>query len=106
VRGEGSLPAEVQVAVYRICQEGLSNIAKHARANQVRLDLHLAPEGLELQLNDDGRGFVTSELTPSGHYGLSMMQERAGVVGAVLTITSKPGQGTEILLRWGRREGT
>ena len=105
VRGEGSLPAEVQVAVYRICQEGLSNIAKHARANQVRLDLHLAPEELELQLNDDGRGFVTSELTPSGHYGLSMMRERADVVGAVLTVTSRRGQGTQILLRWDRQEG-
>ncbi len=105
VRGESSLPAEVQVAVYRICQEGLSNIAKHARASQVRLDLSLAPEGLELQLNDDGRGFVTSELTPSGHYGLNMMHERAGAVGAVLTVTSRRGQGTQILLRWDRQEG-
>jgi PAS domain S-box-containing protein len=105
VRGECSLPAEVQVAVYRICQEGLSNIAKHARANHVRLDLRLAPEELELQLNDDGRGFVTSELTPSGHYGLSMMRERAAAVGAVLTVTSKSRQGTQILLRWDRQEG-
>jgi len=104
VLGEGSLPAEVQVAVYRICQEGLSNIAKHARANLVRLDLRLTPDGLELQLNDDGHGFITSELTPSGHYGLSMMRERAGAVGAMLTITSKPGQGTQIILRWDKQE--
>jgi PAS domain S-box-containing protein len=105
VRGEGSLPTDVQVAVYRICQEGLNNIAKHAQASQVRLDLRLAPEGLELQLNDDGRGFVTSELTPSGHYGLSMMRERADAVGAVLTVLSRRGQGTQILLRWDRQEG-
>jgi len=105
VRGECSLPAEVQVAVYRICQEGLSNIAKHARANHVRLDLRLAPERLELQINDDGCGFVTSGLTPSGHYGLSMMRERAAAVGAMLTVTSKPGRGTQILLRWDKQEG-
>ncbi|MBN1263923.1 MAG: PAS domain S-box protein [Anaerolineales bacterium] len=104
VHGEGSLPAEVQVAVYRICQEGLSNITKHARASQVRLNLRLSPEGLELQLDDNGRGFVSPELTPSGHYGLSMMRERAAAVGAVLTVNSKPGQGTEILLHWDRQE--
>lgn len=106
VRGGGSLSGDLQVAVYRICQEGLSNIAKHARASQVRLDLRYEPDQLELHLTDDGRGFDVAEQTPSGHYGLSMMRERASRVGAFLTVTSHPGQGTEIVLRWDRQEGS
>jgi two-component system nitrate/nitrite sensor histidine kinase NarX len=105
VSGEGALPAETQVALYRICQEALNNIAKHAKASQVEVDVRHAPGGLELHIRDNGRGFGTSELTPSGHYGLSMMRERAEAVGAVLTITSQPGQGTEIAIRWGGQEG-
>lgn len=105
VSGEGSLPAEAQVALYRICQEALNNIAKHAKASQVEVDVRHAPEGLDLRLRDNGRGFVASELTPSGHYGLGMMRERAEGVGAVLTVTSRPGQGTEVTIRWESQEG-
>ncbi len=105
VSGQGTLPPETQVALYRICQEALNNIAKHAKASQVEIDVRHAPGGLELHIRDNGRGFGTSELTPSGHYGLSMMRERAEAVGAVLTITSQPGQGTEIAIRWGAQEG-
>jgi signal transduction histidine kinase len=105
VTGQGSLPAETQVAFYRICQEALNNITKHARASQVEIELHHAPAGLELHVRDNGRGFVTSELVPSGHYGLGVMRERAEAIGAVLTVTSQPGQGTEIAVRWGEQEG-
>ncbi|MCX6026392.1 MAG: histidine kinase [Chloroflexi bacterium] len=105
VNGEGSLPAETQVALYRICQEALNNIAKHAKASQVEIDLRHAPGGLELRIRDNGRGFGTSELTPSGHYGLSMMRERAEAVGAVLTITGQRDRGTEVTIRWGAQEG-
>ena len=104
VSGEGSLPDETQVALYRICQEALNNIAKHAKASRVEIDVSHAPAGLELHIRDNGRGFDTSELTPSGHYGMSMMRERAEAVGAVLTITSQPGQGTEIAIRWEGQE--
>ncbi len=105
ISGEGSLPAEPQVAIYRICQEALNNIAKHAKASQVEMDVHHTSLGLELHIRDNGRGFVTSELTPSGHYGLGMMRERAEAVGALLTITSQPGKGTEVSIRWGEQEG-
>ncbi len=105
VNGEGGLPAETQVALYRICQEALNNIAKHAKASQVEIDVHHAPRELELHIRDNGRGFVTSELTPSGHYGLGMMRERAEAVGAVLTITSQPGQCTEVAIHWREQEG-
>jgi PAS domain S-box-containing protein len=104
VSGEGILPADTQVALYRICQEALNNIAKHAKASQVEIDVKHHPGGLVLRIRDNGRGFIPSELAPSGHYGLGMMQERAEAVGAVLTIRSQPGQGTEITIRWGNQE--
>ena len=104
VDGEGSLPAEPQVAIYRICQETLTNIGKHAKASQVKIDVRYAPDMLELHIHDNGCGFVTSELTPSGHYGLGMMRERAEAVGAILKITSQPGQGTDVTIQWGEQE--
>ncbi len=98
--GEGAMPAGPQVAFYRICQEALNNIAKHADASRVEIDLSRDAEGLELRIRDNGRGFVADERAPSGHYGLGMMRERAEAVQAVLTITSQPDAGTEITLRW------
>jgi signal transduction histidine kinase len=55
---------------------------------------------LEMRIRDDGRGFNTSQPAASGHYGLDMMRERAEGVGARLVVTSWPGHGTEIILRW------
>ena len=93
------LPADVQVALYRLCQEGLTNIAKHAGASQVDIRLHYERGAVELRIQDDGRGFDIKQ-TPPGHYGLSMMRERAAAVGAELSITSQPGHGTEIVIHW------
>ena len=100
VTGEGIMPAEAQVALYRICQEALSNIAKHAGASQVEIDVRHAPGTLALYIRDDGRGFDTAEQISSGHYGLSMMRERAESVGALMTVTSQLGQGTELAIHW------
>ncbi len=97
--GDGNLPADVKVALYRLCQEGLNNIAKHAGASRVDILLQYETRGVELSIRDDGRGF-DPEQTPPGHYGLSMMHERATAVGATLSITSQPGQGTDIVIRW------
>jgi two-component system nitrate/nitrite sensor histidine kinase NarX len=97
--GQGVLPAEVQVAIYRVCQEALNNVAKHSRAGSVEIDLKQEDALIELSIRDDGQGFDPG-LSPSGHYGLSMMQERAEAAGAFLSITSRPGQGTEITIRW------
>jgi signal transduction histidine kinase len=101
VTEQGSLPAEVQVAFYRVCQEGLNNIAKHAKANQVAIHLQCDPGTVELRLCDDGCGFDPAHTSP-GRSGLSMMRERAQAVGAVLSVTSQPGRGTEITIRWTR----
>jgi two-component system nitrate/nitrite sensor histidine kinase NarX len=99
VGGQGILPTGVQVAFYRVCQEGLSNIAKHTEASQVAIDLLYDPGAVELRLSDDGCGFDPAHISP-GRSGLSMMRERAQAVGAVLSIASQPGQGTELTIRW------
>ncbi len=104
VSGGGRLPTEAHVALYRICQEAMNNVAKHAGATQVEIDVRHAPDGLVLQVRDNGRGFDTSELAASGHYGLSMMRERAEAAGASLTIVSQEGQGTVLTVRWGGQE--
>ena len=105
VEGQGVLPADVQVAIYRVCQEALNNVAKHARASQVEIQLKHEASAIELNIRDDGQGF-DPEQTISGHYGLSMMHERAEGVGAQLSITSRPGQGTELTIRWAQTPPT
>ena len=101
VTGQGNLPAEVQVTFYRLCQEGLNNIAKHAGASQVAIDLEYEGSKVELHIHDDGCGFNPANI-PAGHYGLRIMRERAKAVGAELLVTSQPDQGTDILIRWFR----
>ncbi len=99
VVGEGLLPADVRVAFYRLCQEAFNNIAKHARASQVSIRLEYDAGTAELHVRDNGRGFDPERIA-SGHYGLSMMRERAEAVGALLSVTSRPGHGTEIAISW------
>lgn len=99
VAKEVILPAEIQVAFYRICQEALNNVAKHAKASRVDIDLVHEGSSVELHIRDDGMGFNPEE-TFAGHYGLSMMRERAEAVGAQLSVTSQPGHGTEFIMRW------
>lgn len=93
------LPAEVQVAFYRVCQEALNNVARHAKASRAEIDLQHDETAVELRIRDDGKGFDL-EQTVSGHYGLGMMRERAEAVGALLTVTSQPGHGTELVMHW------
>jgi two-component system nitrate/nitrite sensor histidine kinase NarX len=93
------LPTEVQVAFYRVCQEALNNVAKHAKASRVTIDLKQEGTSIELHIHDDGKGYDTKQTFP-GHYGLGMMHDRAEAVGAVLTITSQPGHGAELVMHW------
>lgn len=101
VVGQGALPADVQVTLYRLCQEGLNNIAKHARATQVDIHVHYTAEQIEIRITDDGRGFDPEHVLP-GHYGLGIMHQRAEAIGARLTLVSQPGEGTEIVIVWMR----
>jgi PAS domain S-box-containing protein len=99
IAGQGALPATVQVMFYRVCQEALNNVARHAAAREVAIYLHYAPDAVTLQIQDDGPGFDAASVPP-GHYGLSGMRERAESVGAELAVTSQPGHGTQITARW------
>ena len=99
VTQEFFLPAEVQIAFYRMCQEALFNIAKHAKASKVEINLKQEGAIIEMRIRDDGQGFDPSQ-TFSGHYGLSMMRERAEAVGALFSVTSQPGHGTELTIHW------
>ncbi len=93
----------VSVTVYRILQECLTNISKHAAATRVTIEVTEDEQGLSLMIEDDGRGFDTS--VQSRGYGLAGMQERVeGLMGS-MKISSAPGQGTRIEVRFHTTEG-
>jgi len=99
VTGDCILPAEARIALYRIAQEALNNIAKHARASRATVELHCEAGYARLCISDDGRGFDPAAVQP-GQLGLDIMRERAQAVGAHLGIKSLPGQGTRVLVEW------
>ena len=100
--GERDIGLEVKMAVYRIVQETLNNIAKHADATEAGVNIWLAKDRLALWINDNGCGFDVTRVPPD-HLGLSIMKERARSIGAELRIESQPGSGTQVTLLW--REG-
>lgn len=81
--------------LYRLCREVFANIAKHAEATQVWVELVDKGEGAEITIRDNGRGFDATHISP-GHFGLAMMQQLAVRVGGVFRIVSEIGKGTEI----------
>ncbi|MGI8631929.1 MAG: sensor histidine kinase [Solirubrobacterales bacterium] len=91
-----SLPAEVQLVVYRVAQEALSNAVQHADASRVGVHLSRPPGTVSLDVADDGEGFSFDEA--QGGMGLEGMQERALLIGATLQVTSRPGEGTTVTL--------
>jgi signal transduction histidine kinase len=82
-------------ALYRIAQEAIHNVVKHARASRISLSLTGSSNGLTLEIRDDGRGFDTAADFP-GHLGLTSMSERATRAGAEITVQSAPGEGCAI----------
>lgn len=82
------LPAAISTCLYRIAQESLANIRKHANAALITL-----PHMVELLIKDDGRGFVPESVDGSGHLGLTSMRERVEQLNGTITITSRPGDG-------------
>jgi signal transduction histidine kinase len=95
ITGGCALPAEARVALYRIAQEALNNVAKHAGASCAELELSCGPDGYSLLIGDDGRGFDMTAVTAE-HLGLDIMRERAETIGATLAIDSQPGRGTRV----------
>jgi signal transduction histidine kinase len=95
---EPDLPLETKQALYRLAQEALHNIVKHARASTVTLRLARQEHEVILEVRDNGRGFDPASPFP-GHLGLHSMRERATKLGGALTIESAPGQGTCLCVR-------
>ena len=93
------IPDSVANQVFKIISEGLNNIARHARARNVRLQMEAHNGMLDMEIKDDGSGFDVSRQVNSGHYGLIGMRERARLAGGTLDIRSQPGEGTTLRLR-------
>ena len=89
---------ETRVLLYRLTQEALANVRKHAKASNVEIDLALEHRGIHVRIRDDGVGFdpeAVVEVTP-GNLGLVSMRERAELVGGLFRVTSSPGAGTTV----------
>jgi two-component system nitrate/nitrite sensor histidine kinase NarX len=98
-----SLPAAMEMQVFRVVQEALANIRKHSHANTVRVMLRCTADGMyTVLIEDDGVGFAEPILDgkPGEHIGLSIMQERAHKLSGELTIESEPGEGTTVELNF------
>jgi len=95
------LPPEVEIAVFRICQEAINNITRHAKADSVLIQLEAEGGQLRIEIEDDGAGFDPGGPGPSDrpHYGLMGIRERAELLGGRATVESAPGRGTRVEVR-------
>lgn len=100
---ERALEKHVEVTLFRIIQEGLNNIHRHAGVSEGRLRLLFSTNDLSILISDEGRGFDMAETeemrkngTGNGHFGILGMEERAKLIGASLSVISNPGEGTKI----------
>jgi two-component system sensor histidine kinase UhpB len=97
---EKRLNPNVELALYRMAQEALNNVARHAQASHACLSISFSTKDVVMQVTDDGKGFEVpkspAEFAPSGHFGLLGLHERADLIGAQLGIHSSPDQGSQI----------
>lgn len=107
---EDRLPAEMEITLYRIVQEALTNVARYANARNVSIVLEIRPDFVNLIVEDDGVGFDVGQVLQGRikgrpHLGLAGMQERAALLGGGLTVESEPEKGTAVYVRlplnWG-----
>jgi two-component system NarL family sensor kinase len=89
------LPVRIEIGLYRITQEALTNIGRHAQAHHVTVQLMVMPEQIQLLISDDGRGFDPEKTAPD-RFGLIGMNERVKLLSGKLQISSSPGAGTEL----------
>lgn len=106
---ERRLSSEVELVLYRIAQEALNNIIRHAKATNALLHITYIDEKVQLEVSDDGIGFQIpnspTDFAPSGHFGLLGMHERAELIGARLEIESALGEGTSLKVILSRVDG-
>jgi signal transduction histidine kinase len=97
---EGRLPAEIEIAAFRVVQEAVTNALRHASASSLQVEVNGDPNALRLRVRDDGRGFdveaAREEGTRGVHFGLVGMRERVRCLGGTLEVRSRPGHGTEV----------
>ena len=92
------LPDQLQLELFRIGQEAITNACKHAHPTKIRVELSFLPQQIQLAIQDNGQGFILADPLQSKGFGLIGMHERAQIVGGKLTISSQPQQGTHVLV--------
>jgi signal transduction histidine kinase len=98
--GTARLPAAIETALFRVTQEALSNVRKHAGGGRLALALELRARVIHLEIRDWGRGFAPGRVMANAHagehVGLASMQERVALLGGRCVIRSRPGAGTRV----------
>jgi signal transduction histidine kinase len=97
--GEERLPETIETALYRIVQEALTNVARHAQAKSVSVLVERRTQNVVAVIEDDGLGFDTGLIHGEGHLGLAGIRERAELLDGSLTIESNPGSGTSLYIQ-------
>ena len=96
---ERRMEPHIEIGVFRVVQEALNNVVKHAQATTVRVRIEFTPADVTVIVEDDGKGFdLVNEDKPAGHYGLMGMRERMQLLDGKLTIKSTPRQGTRVMI--------
>ena len=96
---------QVSEQILNITREALNNVVRHAQARQVAVQMGQRDGHYQITIEDDGKGFDTSQPEPNEHFGLRIMQVRASHIGGQVSIDSKPGSGTSVTLMWPEAEG-
>jgi two-component system sensor histidine kinase UhpB len=100
---EQRLERDVELALYRIAQEALSNVARHAKAKSATLNINFSEREIKLEISDDGVGFIMptspTDFAPSGHFGLLGMKERSELIGGKFEVESEARIGTRVVIR-------
>ena len=100
---EQRLQRDVELALYRIAQEALNNVVRHAKAGSAQLNINFSGHEIKLEVSDDGIGFIMpkspTDFAPGGHFGLLGMRERSELIGGRLEVQSEAGMGTRISVR-------
>ena len=87
------------IAIFRIVQEALNNVSKHAKATMVRVEIKKENSDLVLSIRDNGRGFKINKIDKMKSFGLLGMRERTLLFGGDMEVKSEPGKGTELLIK-------
>ena len=96
---ERRLESHVEIGIFRVVQEALNNIVKHAQASSAKVRIEFAAAGVTVLVEDDGKGFeMTEGELPSGHYGIMGMRERMQLLNGKLSIKAAPRRGTRVMI--------